>query len=236
MGSIQMRTEVKTLPVCCEGDRIVLHTKGGRTRAVSTSALLRKERLAARDRLDPVSRCEKSWRIHRLLLACPAAAAAEHFFLYVHFRSEVETMTLLTKLLEDGKTVSVPLTLRREGRLLAVRITDPASQLRPGCFGILEPSRQQTAQAMINPARIDIALVPGSVFDRRGGRLGYGGGFYDRFLSQDAPQALRVGLAFAIQLADRVPLEPHDQLMDMLVTEEQLYECRRNCHAQDSHL
>ncbi|CAK8721451.1 5-formyltetrahydrofolate cyclo-ligase [Candidatus Electronema halotolerans] len=225
-----------TLPVCFEENHIVLYRKDGMTRAVSKSALLRKERLAARDQLDPISRCEMSWRIHRLLLDCPAAAAAEHFFLYVHFRSEVETLSLLTKLLAAGRTVSVPLTLRREGRLLAVRITDPASQLRPGCFGILEPSQQQTAQAMINPGEIDIALVPGSVFDRRGGRLGYGGGFYDRFLSQDAPQALRVGLAFAMQLTDRVPLKPHDQLMDMLVTEEQLYECRRNRHAQDSHL
>lgn len=203
---------------------------------MTVSMVLRQKHLAARDQLDPVSRCEKSCRIHRLLLAHPAAVTAEHFFLYVHFRSEVETLTLLTKLLAAGKTVSVPLTLRRDGRLLAVRITDPASQLRPGCFGILEPNAKQAAQEPVRPTDIDIALVPGSVFDRRGGRLGYGGGFYDRFLSQDAPQTLRIGLAFAMQLADRVPLEPHDQLMDLLITEEQLYECRRNRHAQDSHL
>jgi 5-formyltetrahydrofolate cyclo-ligase len=203
---------------------------------MTDSKNLRRAFLAARNQLDPLCRCEKSWRIHRLLLACPAAAAAEHFFLYVNFRSEVETLTLLTKLLAAGKTVSVPLTLRRDGRLLAVRITDPASQLKPGCFGILEPNAKQAAQTLVSPTDIDIALVPGSVFDRRGGRLGYGGGFYDRFLSQDAPQTLRIGLAFAMQLADRVPLEPHDQLMDLLITEEQLYECRRNRHAQDSHL
>jgi 5-formyltetrahydrofolate cyclo-ligase len=202
----------------------------------SHSRVLRKERLAARDQLDPVSRCEKSFRIHRRLLASQAAAVSEHFFLYIHFRSEVETLPLLNRLLAAGKTVSVPLTLRREGRLAAVRVTDPAQQLRPGCFGILEPAAKQAAHAAVSPTAIDVAVVPGSVFDCRGGRLGYGGGFYDRFLSRDAPQALRIGLAFAVQLAEQVPLEPHDQLMDLLVTEEQLYECRRNRHAQDSHL
>ncbi len=198
--------------------------------------LLRQERLAARDRLDSRSRNEKSSAIHRLLLAQPVVQAATHCFLYVHFRSEVETLPLLTTLLAAGKTVSVPLTLQKEKRLLAVQITEPTSQLKPGCFGILEPDKEHVAQATINPATIELALVPGSVFDCQGGRLGYGGGFYDRFLSQDAPQAVRIGLAFALQLTDQVPLEPHDQLMDILVTEEQCYTCQRSRHAQDRNL
>jgi 5-formyltetrahydrofolate cyclo-ligase len=203
---------------------------------VSTSALLRKKRLAARDQLDSASRQEKSRAIHRLLLDNPAVQAAEEFFLYIHFRSEVETVSLLQQLLALGKRVTVPRTLHKERTLLAVQITDLASQLEPGCFGILEPTQQQIAQATINPASIDIALVPGSVFDRQGGRLGYGGGFYDRFLSQDAPQALRIGLAFSLQLTTRLSLEPHDQRMDLLVTEEQCYTCQRNRYAQNSSL
>lgn len=194
---------------------------------------LRADMLAARDRLTSARRAEKSRRIAALLTEHPAVLAAAHVFVYVHFRSEVETLPLLEHFLAAGKTVSVPLTLRKEGRLLAVRITDPASQLRPGCFGILEPVN---AQAAADPAAIDLALIPGSVFDRRGGRLGYGGGFYDRFLSQDAPQALRAALAYAMQLVEQVPLEAHDQLMDILVTEEQLYDCRRNRDAQDSNI
>ena len=202
---------------------------------MSTSAL-RKERLAARDQLDSAIRHEKSRAIHRLLLDHPAIQAAEHFFLYIHFRSEVETVPLLQQLLALGKRVAVPLTLQKERKLLAVQITDLTSQLEPGCFGILEPTQQQIVQATINPAVIDIALVPGSVFDRQGGRLGYGGGFYDRFLSQDAPQALRIGLAFSLQLTTRLSLEPHDQRMDLLVTEEQCYTCQRSRDAQDSSL
>lgn len=202
----------------------------------TTSCVLRRAVLAARDQLDPASRAEKSCRIRSLLLAYPACSAAEHIFLYIHFRSEVETMPLLEHFLAVGKTVSVPLTLRKEGRLLAVRITDPASQLAPGCFGILEPTKEQAKLATVNPAAIDLAVLPGSVFDRLGGRLGYGGGFYDRFLSQNAPQAVRLALAYEMQLADQLPLEAHDQLMDMLVTEEQIYDCRRNRDAQNSNI
>jgi 5-formyltetrahydrofolate cyclo-ligase len=83
----------------------------------------------------------------------------------------------------------------------------------------------------VDPASIDTVLIPGSVFDVTGGRLGYGGGFYDRFLSNSAPQATRIGLAFSRQLVDRVPMEPHDQYMDFLVTEEQIFDCKRFDHA-----
>ncbi|MCW5213519.1 hypothetical protein VU04_11495, partial [Desulfobulbus sp. TB] len=64
-------------------------------------------------------------------------------------------------------------------------------------------------------------------FDPLGGRLGYGGGYYDRFLTQDAPQAQRIGLAYTQQMVEQVPMEPHDQYMDMIITEEQVYQCRK---------
>ena len=195
------------------------------------SCILRRAMLAARDQLDPASRYEKSKHIHRLVLEHPSVLAAEHLFIYVHVRSEVETLPLIEHLLALGKRVSVPLTLPKEGRLLAVEITQPRTELAPGCFGILEPINKQAA---VKPSTIDIAIVPGSVFDLLGARLGYGGGFYDRFLSHDAPQALRMSLAYAMQLAEQVPLEAHDQLMDIIVTEEQLYDCRRIRNAQDS--
>lgn len=79
----------------------------------------------------------------------------------------------------------------------------------------------------LEPASIDVVIIPGSVFDRQGGRLGYGGGYYDRFLAQAAPQALRVALAYELQLVDAIKLQPHDQLMDWLVTEKTSYHCRR---------
>ncbi|MCI5123448.1 MAG: 5-formyltetrahydrofolate cyclo-ligase [Candidatus Electrothrix sp. AR5] len=188
---------------------------------------LRKERLAERDLLDAALRRKKSEQIRPLLLEQPVIIHAKHLFIYVHFRSEVETLALIEHCLAAGKKVSVPVTLREESRLLAVQLTNPAMQLEPGCFGILEPTDEQIARATIDPTQIDAVLVPGSVFDPGGGRLGYGGGYYDRFLTQDAPQAQRIGLAYALQMVEQVPMEDHDQYMNMIITEQQAYTCRK---------
>ncbi|MCI5223238.1 MAG: 5-formyltetrahydrofolate cyclo-ligase [Candidatus Electrothrix sp. AR4] len=188
---------------------------------------LRKNRLAARDQMGRTQRRECSRRIRTKLAETPLVSDAKHLFVYVHFRSEVETIKLINQLLSEGKTVSVPVTLLGVSRLLAVQLTDPAAQLESGAFGILEPTKERIAQATIDPTTIDIVLVPGSVFDQAGGRLGYGGGFYDRFFVQSAPQAARIGLAYELQMVEQVPMQFHDQYMDMVVTEEKAYNCRR---------
>ncbi len=188
---------------------------------------LRRDKLVARDRMDQGVCKEKSRIICRQLAACPLVKDVDHLFIYVHFRSEVQTMDLIRKLIVAGKTISVPVTLLEESRLLAVRLTDLDTQLMIGCYGIMEPTPAQTAAAVVDPKGIETVLVPGSVFDSVGGRLGYGGGFYDRFLTESAPRAARVALAFEEQLVDQVPMEPHDQYMDVLVTEQQIYDCRR---------
>jgi 5-formyltetrahydrofolate cyclo-ligase len=184
--------------------------------------------------MDPVLRKEKSKKICALLTAHPVVTGADHLFIYVDFRSEVETMDLIRQLIAAGKTISVPVTLLEESRLQAVRLTNPDTQLMPGCYDIPEPTPDQIARATVDPATIDTVLIPGSVFDTGGGRLGYGGGFYDRFLTESAARATRVGFAFELQLVEQVPMEPHDQYMDVLITEQQIYDCGRNRHAQDS--
>lgn len=186
---------------------------------------IRKERLAERNLLDAEQRRGRSEEIQARLLKLPMIRDAGHLFIYVHFRSEVQTLALIEQCLAQGKTVSVPVTLPDASRLLAVQLTDPAKQLEPGCFGIPEPAAELIARARVDPTKIDVVLVPGSVFDPCGGRLGYGGGYYDRFLTQDAPQARRVGLAYAVQLVEQVPMEAHDQYMDMIITEQQVSTC-----------
>jgi len=195
---------------------------------------LRKSKLAARDLMEPALRKEKSNRICALLAAHPIVIDADHLFVYVDFRSEVETMDLIRDLIAAGKTISVPVTLLEQSRLQAIQLTNPDTQLMPGCYGIPEPTPDQIAKATVDPQTIDTVLIPGSVFDTGGGRLGYGGGYYDRFLTESAPRAARVGVAFELQLVDQVPMESHDQYMDVLVTEQQIYDCGRNRHAQDS--
>ena len=93
--------------------------------------------------------------------------------------------------------------------------------LRPGALGVLEPSPEQ--RIALTPESFDLVIVPGVAFDRFGGRLGYGKGYYDRFLDQTS--AFRLALAFDFQLLETVPTEMHDVPMDGILTENGFYFC-----------
>ncbi len=181
---------------------------------------LRKTILAARDALPESARKTNSSAIAEHLWQLAPFADSHAPFIYVHFRSEVETSDLINRSLALHKEVSVPLTLTKEKRLDPYRLTDPQQQLILGYCNIPEPDPSRTP--LFDPLGIDVVILPGSVFDANGGRLGYGGGYYDRFLTDQAPQALRIGIAYEMQLVESVPLLPHDQRLNYLVTEERI--------------
>ena len=189
---------------------------------------IRKELLAERDRLNRSEQEEKSRKIEERICGLAEFKKATTVFTYVDFRSEVITTALIDRMLEMGKKVVVPLTLREERDLLPVAIRDRHRDLAPGYCAIPEPVVSLRESARVSPASIDIILLPGSVFDLRGGRMGYGGGFYDRFVSLKAPRAVRIGLAFELQVVERAPLQTHDELLDILVTEERTVRGERN--------
>lgn len=189
---------------------------------MSDSFQLRKSTLAARDRLSFLDRRDKSCAIYQRLLLLEVIAASETLFVYVDFRSEVETRPLIAELLRQGKRVVVPVTLVKEKRLLPVSIQDLEKDLVLGYCSIPEPRVELRKACVVDGSEIDTILVPGSVFDERGGRLGYGGGYYDRFMAHEAPDARRIGLAFELQVVDRLSLQPHDQLLDLIVTEKRI--------------
>ena len=141
-------------------------------------------------------------------------------FIYVNFRSELETLELINRCLSQGKRVAVPLVDASTVSMIPLLIKDPAKDLVPGYYDIPEPDPQQSLR--VAALEIDAAVIPGSVFDIHGGRLGYGGGYYDRFLVNDAPQAKRIGLAFEMQVVEDVPVQPHDQALDILITEKRI--------------
>ena len=141
-----------------------------------TNDKLRGKLLTGRDNLTPAEQDEKSEQIILSLIDLPQVQQASNLFVYVNFRSEVQTVSFIKKCLQENKTVTVPVTRVAEKKLHAIRITDPDSDLQPGYCGIPEPTvaLQQTME--LEPASIDVVIIPGSVFDRQGGRLGYGGG------------------------------------------------------------
>ncbi len=181
---------------------------------------LRRKILRQREELSADKRREKSRAISANFQQVVDKLRPQTILLYINFRSEVETMELLRQALERNIRVAAPLTLVKESRLAAYEITDPARQLKPGYCRIPEPDPQQTE--LINPAEIDLVVLPGSVFDLQGNRLGYGGGYYDRFLAYDAPQALRIALAYEMQIVDEVPAQPHDEPLDYILTESEI--------------
>jgi len=186
---------------------------------------LRKRILGARDRLSQRDRRAKSIAVMNSFLGLPEMAQWKTLFMYVNFRSEVETVELIRKCLALGVRVAVPLVDAHEVCMIPLLIRDPEKDLAPGYYNIPEPDPAKARR--VDPVEIDAAVIPGSVFDIHGGRLGYGGGYYDRFLVNDAPGAKRIGLAFEVQLVDKVPLEPHDQPLDILITEKRVVNISR---------
>jgi len=184
--------------------------------------LLRRQGLAARALLSPIERVTLSRQIVDSVMRLPVFQEKNSVFIYCSYQSEVETWDLIRRCLAAGKTVCVPLTQPAQSRMSAVVITNPALDLIPGYKGIPEPDFAAPLR-FLPPSQIEAAVIPGAVFDRAGNRLGYGGGFYDRFLSGAAAQALRIGLAFSRQVADHLPALPHDVPMDVLVTEQEVF-------------
>jgi len=181
---------------------------------------LRREILVARDRLSAADRNRKSRLVEDNLWQLDEISRAATLFIYVHFRSEVETLALIRHCITKGKRVAVPLTDVDHSRLVPYVIHDPDQDLQPGYCQIPEPIIRKLTP--LDPGMIDTVVLPGSVFDEQGGRLGYGGGYYDRFLTHDAPRARRVGIAFEQQIVKKVPLMAHDQRLHILVTEERI--------------
>lgn len=186
---------------------------------------LRQKILGARDGLSDKARQAKSISVMQNFWTLQGMQQWSTLFIYVNFRSEVETLELIKKCINRDIRVAVPLVEASAVRMIPLLIKDPEQDLVPGYYNIPEPDPKKSLR--LEPGEIDAAVIPGSVFDIHGGRLGYGGGYYDRFLLNDAPQAKRIGLAFELQVVDKVPLEPHDQPLDILITEERIVNITR---------
>jgi 5-formyltetrahydrofolate cyclo-ligase len=196
---------------------------------LGTKALLRKRMREHRDQIPPHLRAEWSQRIKGWLFDFDLFQRAKRIHLFLSFRSEVQTLLWLPELFALGKRIAVPVMGAQEQRLLLSEIRDSDSPLIPNRFGILEPSREGLRPQPVNS--VDLFLLPGFAFDQRGGRLGYGRGYYDRLLAEAPTTIPKIGLAFAFQIVENIPQLPEDIRMDYIVTESGLF----TCHTGSSH-
>ncbi len=164
-----------------------------------------------------------SRRIWQKILELPQFVHARIVMTYLDIGSEVRTRRYVPELWRLGKKVVVPYCLAHELRLFHLKNMD---ELSPATWQILEPKRQwrERVDRHVEAAELDLIFVPGVAFDRSGGRLGLGKGYYDRFLRHIRPDALKIAPAFECQLVDKIPVLPHDVRMDMVITENALYE------------
>ena len=147
-------------------------------------------------------------------LALPQVEAAQTVFTFWGMPGrEPETERLIETLLARGKTVGLPRMLPERG--MEVRAYDPVRPLATAVFGIREPGEDCP---LIPKEKIDLVLVPALCYDRAGYRLGFGGGYYDRWLADFS--GVRIGLCRRTVLRERVPAESHDSRVDLLLTEE----------------
>ncbi|WP_050607061.1 5-formyltetrahydrofolate cyclo-ligase [Clostridium niameyense] len=137
-------------------------------------------------------------------------------FIYVSLQKEVDTHSIIKQALKDEKRVFVPKVISLNQGMVAVEIKDFSCLKQCGTYKILEPV---DFNKKINKEDIDLAVVPGIAFDRKGGRLGYGGGFYDRFfvgLNKNVP---KIALAYDFQIVDDVPKNNHDICVHKIITD-----------------
>ena len=140
---------------------------------------------------------------------------------YVGFGSEIDTARFVAHALSQGKTLVLPRVERGNRALKLYGVRDPENQLEAGVWGIRQPRADLCPE--IAASQIEFILVPGVAFTRRCERLGYGGGFYDRFIGSLAPRPTLVAAAFALQVLAELPMSETDQRVDRVITEDANY-------------
>ncbi|MBI2529637.1 MAG: 5-formyltetrahydrofolate cyclo-ligase [Candidatus Diapherotrites archaeon] len=186
---------------------------------------IRKKALQERNSVSEFEIQEKSKRIWSNLFSMPEFASAQKVMFYVNIGSEVETKRMIKRALELGKEVIVPIADFKDNKLLLSRINSISELGENEKTRLLEPKEEFSKPA--DAKELDLLIVPGISFDFKGNRIGYGRGFYDKFISgaELNESAVLIGLAFEMQLQDCLPSNGSDCRVHKIVTEKRIINC-----------
>lgn len=152
------------------------------------------------------------------LVNLPEYHRADEIFCYVNFNQEVKTKKLIEKALSEGKMVAVPKVMDDDMNFFYI---SSLNDLEPGVLGIPEPVT--TNEAIPNPNKSNLFLVPGLAFDLKGNRIGYGKGYYDRYFKKYNNCPInKIALTYDFQVLSLLPAEEQDIQMDQIITEKRL--------------
>ncbi|MCE2497318.1 MAG: 5-formyltetrahydrofolate cyclo-ligase [Flavobacteriales bacterium] len=178
-------------------------------------SIIRRNALEVRDGLSPEAREIGSFSISEHILNQPKVERSNYVFMYLSFRSEVDTWMLAQELLDKGIRLCIPM-ISGPGEMEARRITDLRSDVELGPMGISSPL---ASTERVDPRLIDLVLAPGLLFDHKGIRIGYGGGYYDRFLKNVRDQIEIWGLCYDEQVTNKsIEKNPWERAVTALVT------------------
>ncbi len=168
---------------------------------------------------------EKSLKIKENLYSLDEFKKAKNIMFYVSFGSEVGTRDIIKELLaKKERTIVVPYVVENYPILQLSELKN-FDWLEVKTFGILEPKELYIRE--FNYEKLDLVIVPGIVFDKKGHRIGYGHGYYDKFLKTVKKDVKNIGLAFELQVVDEIPEEEHDVPVDCVVTEKRVLKCSK---------
>lgn len=179
-----------------------------------TKKELRKEVLARRKAMDPAEVREKSEIICRKIRETDLYRGSACLCIYMPIRNEVEADLLIEAAREDGKRVYIPKVIGDE---MVFNAYDEALISEEGRFHI----RESASEDVLEPAEDTLIIMPGSVFDVSCRRIGYGGGFYDKYLSRHA-MCRTIGVCFDFQIVREIPAESHDICPEMVISEKRV--------------
>ena len=172
------------------------------------------------EQVEPATASAWSQEISTRLANEVAALNARSVMAYLATEHELNIDPMISALLERGIEVAVPGVAERGRSMDAVGIESlDSSELDVDRFGIRVPRNRRP----IDPAGLDLVVVPGMAFDPQGHRLGRGAGFYDHFLMSVSDRTTRVGACFSLQLLSVIPTDEHDQRMHLVVTERDIH-------------
>lgn len=181
----------------------------------------RKNVIAFRRNKDSYFIDKNSRKIIGKLLSMECIKKATTIMLYFDFNNEVKTDQLITKLLSLRKTVVAPVTIKDKKKLIPFKFNNLIDDITIGSYGIREPKQNPSNELSIDI--IDIVVVPAVAYDKNCYRLGYGGGFYDRFIENLKNDTITIGIAFDLQIFDSIPKDIYDAQLNYVITENNIY-------------
>lgn len=183
--------------------------------------ILEKRKNISREELE-----KKSSSIAKSLFSTDYYKRSNYIMAYIDFRNEVKTEEIVKTALKEGKNVVIPISVVENKQLILSQLFNYDKELEASTYGILEPKSEFVRE--IHPELIDLILVPGVAFDRRGYRIGYGGGYYDRFLSKIHKSVPKVALAFNLQITPHIKEGKYDIPVDYVITEDEIIKAKKS--------